>query len=126
MAELTPELVELLTSKFSSIEQVDVFVLLFRSAEREWSPQEVAAALAVAPQSAGMRLFLLSSAGLIAASGSGASPRYAYVPNPALDAIAGMVAERHEADRPALVSLFSPSPGSPAQLFADAFRLKKP
>jgi hypothetical protein len=126
MAELAPELVELLLSKLSSIEQVDVFVLLFRSAERDWSPQEVAAALNVAPQSAGMRLFLLSSAGLLAASGSGASQRYAYVHNPALDSIADMVAQTHAAERPALAALLSPSPGSPAQLFADAFRLKKP
>jgi hypothetical protein len=127
VAELTPELAEFLTSKFSSIEQVDVFVLLFRSVDqRTWSVQDVASALDVAPQSAGMRLFLLTSAGLLVAGGSGAATSYAYAANPGLDAVATTIADMHSTDRSAIEALLSPVPGSPARLFADAFRLKKP
>jgi hypothetical protein len=123
MAEFAPELAELLLSKFSSVEQVDVFVLLHGSADREWSADEVARALEMPSQSAGMRLYLLASAGLIATDG-GATMRYRYVPEPALDAIAEAIADAHRRDRPALAALLSPPSGSPARLFADAFRLK--
>ena len=126
MADLPPYLAEFLISKFNAIEQVDVFVLLLRSPGRTWSSQEVAAALGVAPQSAGMRLYLLSSAGLLATSGGGASVQYTYAGSPALDSVAKAVAQCYDSDRSALAAVVSPPDGSPAQLFADAFRLKKP
>jgi hypothetical protein len=124
VADLSPELAEFLISKFTAVEQVDVFVLLFRSPDRLWSSQEVATALRVAPQSAGMRLYLLTSAGLLAASGGGAAVQYRYAPEPALDAIGGAIADAHQADRSAVAAVISPPDGSPARLFADAFRLK--
>ena len=126
VADLPPELTEFLISKFTAIEQVDVFVLLFRSPERVWSSQEVAAALGVAPQSAGMRLYLLTSAGLLSASGGGAAVQYQYAPDPALDALGSAIADAHQADRSAVAAVVSPPAGSPARLFADAFRLKQP
>jgi hypothetical protein len=126
VAEPPPELAEFLISKFTAIEQVDVFVLLFRSPERVWSSQEVATALGVAPQSAGMRLYLLASAGLLAASGGGAAVQYRYAPDPALDALGRAIANAHKADRSAVAAVVSPPADSAARLFADAFRLKKP
>jgi hypothetical protein len=127
MPDVPPELREFLASRFSSIEQVDVFVLLHRSPERQWSPQDVAGALGVAPQSAGMRLFLLSSAGLLASSGD-RDVRYWYAAAPALDDVARVIDDAHRDDRAALAAVFGgpPAAADPAQVFADAFRLKKP
>lgn len=126
MADLAPELAELLISKFTAIEQVDVFVLLFRSPDREWSTPEVATALGVAPQSAGMRLYLLASSGLLTASGDGSQVQYRYVPDPALDSVGRAIADAHRADRAGLAAVVAPPATSAARLFADAFRLKKP
>lgn len=101
-------------------------MLLFQSPERVWSSQEVATALGVAPQSAGMRLYLLTSAGLLSAIGGGAAVHYQYAPDPALDALGSAIAAAHKADRSAVAEVVAPPAGSPARLFADAFRLKKP
>ena len=126
MTDVSSELREFVASSFSSIEQVDVFVLLVGAPEREWSPQDVAGALGVAPQSAGMRLFLLSSAGLLATSGE-RDVHYRYVPAPALDEIAAAIGEAHRANRPALAAILeNPQSPSAARVFAEAFRLRKP
>ena len=125
MSEPTPELREFLSSRFSSIEQVDVFALVYREPTRRWTPQDVAAALGVAPQSAGMRLFLLASAGLLATSGD-RDVTYWYAPAPALDFIAASIEEAHRSDRAALAALLAtPAASDAATVFADAFRLRK-
>ncbi len=108
------------------MEQIDVFVLLFRAPDRKWSPQEVATALGMAPQSAGMRLFLLSSVGLLASAGS-ADVQYWYISTPALDALAKEISEAYESQRVALAAIVGgATAGTPAHHFADAFRVRKP
>ena len=126
MRGIQPELREFVTTKFGSPDQLDVFLLLYRSPERSWSPNEVAAELRVAPQSAGMRLFLLASAGLLTSSGS-PELRYAYAPDPALDHWARLVSEAWHADPAGLYALLpGGQPADPARQFADAFKLRKP
>ena len=125
MSELTTELREFLSSKFSSIEQVDVFVLLLGEPERRWTPQAVADALGIAPPSAGMRLFLLASAGLVASSGE-REVSYWYAPSPALDFAGAVIRDSHRDDRAALAAVLAGGAGpAPADAFADAFRLRK-
>jgi hypothetical protein len=124
--DVAPELREFLVSKFSSMEQLDVFVLLFRSSPRQWSAMEVAQELKMAPQSAEMRLFLMTSAGLLASS-EAPSLTYRYDPAPALDMLAKATTKIYQSDRPSLTSILEgPGPGATARIFADAFRLKKP
>ena len=101
-----------------------MFVLLFRDPDRQWTPQEVADALGIAPQSAGMRLFLLGSAGLLASSGD-RDVSYRYTPTPALDFIGQAISDAHADDRDELAATLGGSGGSPATVFADAFRLRK-
>lgn len=101
-------------------------MLLYRQSGRDWSPAEVAAALQVAPQSAGMRLFLLASAGLLAASGS-PDIRYSYVADPALDLWARLISEAYDQDRRGLYALVpGGASADPAKQFADAFKVRKP
>ncbi len=109
MPDLAPELREFLVSKFSSIEQLDVFMLLYRSAPRHWSALEVARELRMAPQSAEMRLFLMTSAGLFAASDA-PSLTYWYEAAPALDMLAKAMSDAYEADRTAVAAILEDSP----------------
>lgn len=124
--EFAPELRQFVVSSFSSLEQVEVFLLLFRSAERLWTVEEVGEALAMAPESAGMRLYLLLASGLVAVEGSPAA-RYRFHPTPGLGELARRLERVYEEDRPALLALIGGSGSStPARLFAGAFRLRKP
>jgi hypothetical protein len=120
---LDPALREFIASKFSAIEQVEVFMLLYRTPDREWSPDEVAAVLEMAPQSAGMRLFLLASAALVSAVGS-SDVRYRYARTPGLDQLASFINDAWENDRAGIMEVFGGA--TPARDFADAFRLRKP
>jgi hypothetical protein len=124
--KLPAEIRELIASKFGSAEQLDVFVLLFRSAGRWWSPAEVASALGAAPESAGMRLFLLGSSGLLS-SQRAPDLQYAYLPDPAIDPWAGAISEAWDEDRGGLYTLVpGGASADPARQFADAFKLRKP
>jgi DNA-binding transcriptional ArsR family regulator len=103
-----------------------VFLLLLRSRDREWTVSEVASAVGMPPPSAGMRLFLLASAGLLSAS-SESEARYQYVGGPELDLLADMLAAADSGARAQLAAMVSGSlPTDPARQFADAFRLRKP
>ena len=127
MHGIQPELREFISTKFGSPDQLEVFLLLYGSAERDWSPDEVASRLGVAPQSAGMRLFLLASAGLLTSSGPPQQLRYSYAAEPALDLWSRLVAEAWERDRAAIVAILRGGQGpGPAAHFADAFKLRKP
>jgi hypothetical protein len=100
-------------------------MLLHRSAPRHWSALEVARELRMAPQSAEMRLFLMTSAGLLAASDK-PSLMYWYEAAPALDMLAKAMNDAYEAGRTAMAAILEDSaPGASARIFADAFRLKK-
>lgn len=112
-------------ARIGSREQLDLFLLLGRDRSRWWSVTEVAEELAVAPETAGMRLFLLTSAGLLR-SDNAPAPRYAFLSNPALAHIADTMLIACEADRDALYSVVSGGQSNqPAKQFADAFKLRK-
>jgi hypothetical protein len=117
---------EFVVAMFGSPEQLDVFVLLHGDPGRAWTPAQVAATLGMASESAGMRLFLLSAAGLLEASG-GAAVEYRFASDPALAPFAQQTAAAYAADRGQLYALVSGgSRPDPARRFADAFKLRKP
>jgi hypothetical protein len=123
---ITKELAEFVAAKFGSPEQLDVFVLLYRNAERLWTPSEVAETLGMAPQSAEMRLFLLSSTGLLASSGS-RDPEYQYVAEPTLDLFARLLVQAHARERGELYAIVDGARRvDPVRRFAEAFKLRKP
>jgi hypothetical protein len=126
LKEIPPELREFLAAKFGSPEQVQVFLLLHRRPDRSWTPADVGSELGMAPQSAGMRLFLLASSGLLA-PGGGAEAVYQYVSEPALDALAGVLDVAYYENREEVDALVTNAQRpDPARQFAEAFRLKKP
>lgn len=126
VSEFAPELRQFVVSSFSSLEQVEVFLHLFRSAERLWTVEEVGEALEMAPESVGMRLYLLGVSGLVVGEGSPVA-RYRFNPTPGLGQLTRMLERVYEEDRQALLDLIGGSGSStPARHFAGAFRLRKP
>jgi hypothetical protein len=80
----------------------------------------------MATQSAEMRLFLLSSTGLLASSGA-REAEYQYLAEPTLDLFAHLIAEAHARERDALYAIVdSARRADPVRRFAEAFKLRKP
>lgn len=116
---------ELLQQRLSTLEQVEIVLLLRRDPSRSWTAPQVAAELGSAPESAAMRLFLLASSGLIAFEAAGL-PRYRYDPADAtLDALLGELAEVCERDPQSITSLVGTRAPDPIRSFADAFKLRR-
>lgn len=125
MAVVSERLRTFLQQRLTSLDQIDVVLLLRGDPGRSWTAPEVAHALAMPPEPAAMRLFLIASAGLIVFEASGV-PRYRYAPPDAeTDALLGELAEIHATDRNAIAALVDTSPRDPLRSFADAFKLKK-
>jgi DNA-binding transcriptional ArsR family regulator len=123
--ELPSELRELIRARLSSIEQVDVLMYLLRSGG-ERTVGEVASALGIARETAGMRLFLLSSAGLLDGNGS-PEVRYGIAAAAApLVPLLQTLATAYEADRNEVSQSLFQTAADPLRSFADAFKLKKP
>jgi hypothetical protein len=113
-----------LQQRLTSIDQIDIVVLLMRDPSRAWTAPEVAEALGTPPESAAMRLFLLASTGLVMFEGAG-MPKYRHAPGDAqTQAMLTELAEVYESNRNALAALLG-APPDPVRSFADAFKLKK-
>lgn len=125
MPQITPELREFIAAKFGSTDQLDVFALLYRRRERDWSPNEVGRELDVAAAAAGMRLFLLSSAGLLVSNGQ-QDVRYRYEPKAIIDDFAPALLQSYDDDRATIYAIINGSdPNDQVKQLADAFRLRK-
>lgn len=124
MGSVSEPLGQFLKQRLSSIEQIEIMLLLRGDQTRAWTAMDVAGALGMAPEAAAMRLFLLASAGLLSFEPAGV-PQYRYI---GLDAetevLFGELAEVYASDRPAVASAIG-APPDPIRSFADAFKLKK-
>jgi predicted permease len=99
-------------------------MLLYRTPERVWTSAQVASQLGTAPESAGMRLFLLAAAGLLESTGS-ADRQYRFSSDASpLAFFMTPLAKAYETDRDGVARLLYGSTPSPVKNFADAFKLK--
>jgi hypothetical protein len=114
-----------LEQRLTSLDQIDVVMLLRKDRERLWTAPEVAAALGTAPEPAAMRLFLLASAGLLALEATGV-PKYRYGSvDVETESILDELADILKQDRHAIAAITGGSPAlDPVRSFADAFKLK--
>jgi hypothetical protein len=125
MTVASDELRVFLQQRLASIDQIDVILLLRSDASRSWTATEVAKELAMAPEPAAMRLFLLASAGLIVFEASGV-PRYRYVVLDAeVEPLVQELATAYATSRDAVLALVDTRPPDTLRSFADAFKLKK-
>lgn len=124
MAVVSERLREFLQQRLSSLDQIEVVLLLRSDPSRSWTAPEVAARLGTAPEPAAMRLFLLASAGLIVFEATGV-PRYRYATDAATDALVTELADVCASDQNAVAAIVDTTPRDPIRSFADAFKLKK-
>jgi hypothetical protein len=124
MGEVSEALRSFLEQRLSSLQHIEVVLLLRADPGRSWTAPEVAAALGSAPETAAMRLFLLASGGLIAFEPSSV-PRYRYAAADAeTDSRLQELSEVFATDRDAVAAIVD-SPRDPIRSFSDAFKLKK-
>ena len=125
MPAVSDALHELLKQRLSSLDQVEVVLLLRADRSRAFTAPEVAKALSSAPEAAAMRLFLLASSGLLAFEAASV-PRYRYVELDAeSEGLLDELAALYESDRRALTALVETTAPDPIRSFTDAFKLKK-
>jgi predicted ArsR family transcriptional regulator len=109
-----------------SLHQLEVLLLLQRTAPRAWTAAQTAAELRTNPAAAAATLAKLAERGLLATS-TGADPTYTYAPAaPELDEAVIALAEMYEERRLTVIDLIFSSPEKPEAIraFADAFRLR--
>jgi predicted ArsR family transcriptional regulator len=108
----------------SSVEQLEVLLLLKNRADRDWSAEEISQALSSQPSAIRMRLNDLTSHGLLQQK-MGAE-RFRYQPaTPELDRLTVQLAEAYHLRRVSIITLIYSTPRTQVQAFADAFRLRK-
>jgi hypothetical protein len=124
--QISEDLRAFLKGRLTSADQIEIVLLLLADPSRSWTASEVSGRLAMAPESAAMRLFLLASQGLILFEPSGV-PRYRYAGgDDQTDRLLRELAASYEADREDVLRVIDARNGAdPVQLFADAFKLKK-
>ena len=114
-----------LLQNITSVDQLEVLLLLRADPGRTWSPAAVSRELATQPEAAAQRLADLQALRLVVpAEGHDRPYRYA----PATDDLRAQVdrlAQVYKERRVAVITLIYSKPHSQAQAFADAFRLRK-
>jgi hypothetical protein len=119
----TDELDAFVKQRFSTIEQVDILLLMLRDTSRWWSALDVSANLKMPPESTAMRLFLLASAGFVTMEASGV-PQYRYRSDPATEPLIRELEVSWNEDRARIAALFGGASADPLRSFSDAFKLK--
>jgi DNA-binding IclR family transcriptional regulator len=104
----------------TSVEQLELLLLLRKSPERVWSADAASRELRTAPASAESRLADLAKAKLVVREGDG----YTYRPEPATDRLVDGLAAAYASYRTRLISMIFEKPSEQLRDFADAFRLR--
>lgn len=111
--------------RLTSMDDVDVVVLLLKHPAHSWTAAEVAVALASSPEVAGARLFLLAANGLVSCE-PGEPPRYRYVvSDDEPDRLLRELADLCEHDRGAVVETLEPRSKTLMRRVADVLRLTR-
>ena len=109
----------------SSVEQVEVLLLLYRTSPREWSAVTVGRELRIDPVSAARRLADFHDQGLVSVRLADEAILYWYEgSSPADDRMIAELGREFRDRRTSLISLIFASPSDDLQAFADAFRLR--
>ncbi|MBN1205414.1 MAG: hypothetical protein JXB05_10865 [Myxococcaceae bacterium] len=124
-AALPQRVQRFLMTHIDSIEKLEVLLLLWSQAEREWTPSSVALELRITEASAAARLADLTSAALLV-SDNGTPEAYRYSPAHsddvrAVSELAATYAER----RVSVITFIFSKPQERVRGFADAFLFKR-
>lgn len=127
MAEsgLPADVVQFISERIDSVEQLEVLLLLHQDPAVEWTAETAARVLYGQPSSVGRRLAILQLQGLLDVRlGAGEGPCFRYAPNGAgLDATVTRLAAAYKERRVTIVGLIASKPMDNVRAFADAFRI---
>lgn len=118
---LSAELTRFIRERLPSAEQIEIVLLLRGDAARWWSATEIAEKLGTPPESTAMRLFLLTSNGLLAFEAG----RYRYAADAATETLVTELSDAYHASRDAIYGIVGEPARDPLRSFADAFKLKR-
>lgn len=125
MGDFSADVEQFLLQNITSVDQLEVLLLLRADPETTWSPAAVSRELATQPEAAAQRLADLLALHLVALA-EGPDRLYRYAPGTVgqrtlVDRLAQVYKER----RVAVITLIYSKPLNQVQAFADAFRLRK-
>lgn len=107
-----------------SIEQLEILLLLLKSAGREWSPQEIGQHLYRQPDSVAARLEELRQRGLVNSSSS-KSTLYCYNSATPQDANVRALDRAFQERKDTIIRIIFEAPKDHLRLFSDAFRIRR-
>jgi hypothetical protein len=114
-----------LRDDIGSLERLDVLLLMQHDAERWWTAAALARELRIAPMQVEASLHALGRGNLLEVRVA-EDVLYRYDPGaPALRQVIEEIVEFHYANRTAVAAILSAAHASGAELFAEAFRLRK-
>lgn len=120
--EIPEEVNRFITNHINSIEQLEVLLLLFNNANREWDANEVSRELRISSESAAARFEDLRSRGLLYTNKK--TGKYQYYPqNSDLDRAVNRLDRAYKEHRVTLINLIFSKPIDKIRTFADAFKI---
>lgn len=123
--ELSKELRQFIKEYITSLEQLEILLLLHNAADRSWTIEEVFKVVQTNPHSVAERLKSLAASGFVTAEGA-ENPAYRFHPGSA--EIAERISELQKAytlSKYKVVETIFSAPRDQAQKFADSFRLRR-
>jgi hypothetical protein len=126
MGEITDAIKRFIADHITSVDQLEVLLLLHRTAEREWTAAAVSRELRIDAEWAARRLDDLQVRGFLSAMEGEGAASYRWAPATAdlargVEAVAAAYAER----RVSVTTLIFAQPSSTIRTFANAFRFRK-
>lgn len=124
--DLPDPLKQFIGRHINSVEQLEILLLLKRSAPREWSAEEVSRELSTSRYAAEGRLMDLASRHLAAIREDGPLLHFRYVAGNPDDALVAQLMEVYAQRRTSIITMIYSKPADRIASFADAFRLRRP
>jgi hypothetical protein len=123
---ITEDVRAFIAEYIDSVEQLEILLLLRRTAPKEWSATAVSQELYISPESAARRLEEFHRAGICSMKQASPEPLYWYNPNlREMDMTIGRLASTYEERRVRVINLIFSRPVDHIRSFADAFRIRK-
>ncbi|HEY7504647.1 MAG TPA: hypothetical protein VH700_11145 [Gemmatimonadales bacterium] len=123
MTSLPEDVRQFLHQNIESVEQLEVLLLLWRTAERGWTSEEVATAVYSHPSSVVRRLAMLLGQGLLREREPGC---FQYAPRTAEQhAAVTHLDHMYRERRVAVITLIASKPIENVRAFSDAFRIRR-
>ncbi len=122
---ISKELQRFITNHISSVERLEVLLLLYQNPTEWWSAAAVSQALYTVPEFAARSLESLASSGVVAAAETSDSV-YRYAPQTSqLDQLVRELAAAYKERRVSVITLIYSKYSDTLQTFANAFKIKK-